>query len=104
MYFFTLAVGGLFWVLVHHATDAEWSVLVRRVLENLGVLVPVTLLFFIPTLLCAGYIWSWWNIPVGVSSLLDHKRWYLSHGFFLLRFVIYFGGLSTVAIRCGGTL
>jgi hypothetical protein len=29
-FFFTLACGGLFWTLIHHATDAEWSVLVRR--------------------------------------------------------------------------
>jgi hypothetical protein len=98
MYFFTLTVGALFWVLVHHATDAEWSVLVRRVLENLATLVPVALLFFIPALLWAGHIWSWWNIPYGAESILDKKRWYLSHGFFFLRFVIYFVGLSTVAL------
>jgi hypothetical protein len=98
MYFFTLAVGGLFWVLVHHATDAEWSVLVRRVLENLAWLVPVTLLFFIPAILCAGNLWSWWSVPVGTDSILDHKRWYLSHGFFVLRYLIYFFGLSTVAL------
>jgi len=98
MFFFTLAAGSLFWVLVHHATDAEWSVLVRRVLENVAVLVPVTLLLFIPALLCARHIWSWWDIPVGAEPMLDTKRWYLSHGFFILRFLIYFGGLSTVAL------
>jgi len=98
MYFFTLSVGALFWVLVHHATDAEWSVVVRRVLENVAALVPVTLLFFIPALLWAGHIWSWWNIPVGAELILDKKRWYLSHGFFYLRFLIYFVGLSTVAL------
>jgi hypothetical protein len=98
VYFFTLAVGALFWVLVHHATDAEWSVLVRRVLENLAVLVPVSLLFFLPALLVAGKLWSWWDIPVGAVAALDKKRWYLSHGFFILRFLIYFGGLSAVAL------
>jgi len=98
MYYFTLAVGALFWVLVHHATDAEWSVVVRRVLENVASLVPVTLLFFIPALLCAGHIWSWWNIPVGAEAVLDKKRWWLSHGFFIVRFLIYFGGLSAVAL------
>jgi len=98
MYFFTLVVGGLFWVLVHHATDAEWSVLVRRVLENLAALIPVSLILFIPALLCAGRLWSWWDIPVGQESILDHKRWYLSHGFFLLRFCIYFVGLSSIAL------
>jgi hypothetical protein len=29
--------------------------------------------------------------------VLDHKRWYLSHGFLLFRFLIYFVGLSSVA-------
>ncbi len=97
MYFFTLSVGALFWVLVHHATDAEWTVMVRRVLENLGLLVPVALLFLIPAFLCAPHIWSWWNIPVGAEMALDKKRWYLSHGFFFLRYAIYFVGLTSVA-------
>ena len=98
IYFFTLTVGALFWVLVHHATDAEWSVMVRRVLENLATLVPVALLFFIPAFLCAGAIWSWWNIPVGAEALLDKKRWFLSHGFFFFRFLIYFVGLTAVSL------
>ena len=34
-YFFTICVGGLFWTCLHHATDAEWSVVVRRQMENL---------------------------------------------------------------------
>jgi len=34
-YFFTLCCGCLFWTIVHHATDAEWSVVVRRQLENI---------------------------------------------------------------------
>src|SRR5436190_2224688 len=39
-YFLTLCAGALFWILVHHATDAEWSVVVRRVLENVAALLP----------------------------------------------------------------
>ena len=95
IYFFTLAVGCLFWVLVHHATDAEWSVLVRRVLENVAILVPVTLLFFIPAMLLRRAYLELVGHPGGMSdSLLDRKRWYLSHGFFFVRFLIYFAGLS----------
>src|ERR1019366_2486251 len=52
-YFFTLLAGSLFWVLVHHATDAEWSVVVRRVLENVAGLIPLLFLFFIPVLCVA---------------------------------------------------
>ena len=32
-FFFTLCAGCFFWTIVHHATDAEWSVVVRRQLE-----------------------------------------------------------------------
>jgi hypothetical protein len=35
IFFFTLCIGCLFWTIVHHAVDAEWSVVVRRQLENI---------------------------------------------------------------------
>src|SRR5581483_3748797 len=59
---------------------------------------PIALLFFIPALLCAPTLWKWWNIPHGADEVLDKKRWYLSHGFFVLRYVIYFALLSFVAL------
>jgi hypothetical protein len=89
-YFFTIAVGCLFWTCLHHATDAEWSVVVRRVLENLARLLPYFALFFIPLLLCAKFLWHWWDIGPGVDPLLDAKQPYLSHGFFYFRVVVYF--------------
>src|ERR1700730_18588232 len=33
-FFFTLCAGCFFWTIVHHAVDAEWSVVVRRQLET----------------------------------------------------------------------
>ncbi len=47
-FFFTLCVGCFFWTIVHHATDAEWSVAVRRQLENLAALLAVLALLFVP--------------------------------------------------------
>ena len=38
VFFFTLCAGCFFWTIVHHATDADWSVVVRRQLENIAVL------------------------------------------------------------------
>ena len=35
-FFLTICMGGLFWTLVHQAVDAEWSVVVRRQMENIG--------------------------------------------------------------------
>src|ERR1700749_3452957 len=54
-YFFTLCAGALFWTIVHHATDAEWSVLVRRQLENVASLIGWFFLLFIPLLLVCPY-------------------------------------------------
>src|ERR1700730_11865381 len=33
-FYFTLCAGCFFWTIVHHAVDAEWSVVVRRQLET----------------------------------------------------------------------
>lgn len=99
MYFFTLVVGSLFWVLVHHATDAEWSVLVRRVLENVATLIPFAFLFFIPLIFCAPILWKWWNLGPGVDEIFDKKQPYLTHWFFFLRLALYFTGLTLIALN-----
>ena len=96
-YFFTLTVGCLFWTIVHHVTDAEWSVVVRRQMENIANLLPVMALFVIPILLLRHYLYEWMNIPPGQESALDSTRASLNWGFFLARTVGYFVILSTVA-------
>ena len=104
MYFFTLCVGALFWVLVHHATDAEWSVTVRRVLEQIASLIPIAFAFFIPLLFCAPILWHWWNsttllsVVPGADPLLWKKWPYLTHGFFWGRLIFYFVALTGIAL------
>jgi hypothetical protein len=104
-YFFTLCVGCLFWTLVHHATDAEWTVVVRRVLERVASLIPLMFLFFLPLLLCSDILWKWWSsvsfteVNANADPLIAAKWPYLTHGFFLLRLVLFFFGLSMVALR-----
>ncbi len=36
LYFFTILIGCFFWILVHHATDSGWGIVVRRQMENSG--------------------------------------------------------------------
>ncbi|HEY2123685.1 MAG TPA: hypothetical protein VGH07_08830, partial [Chthoniobacterales bacterium] len=36
LYFFTILIGSFFWIIVHHATDSGWGVVVRRQMENLA--------------------------------------------------------------------
>src|SRR5690242_15118195 len=59
-YFFTLSAGSLFWTILHHATDAEWSVVVRRQMENLASLLPWFALFILPLIVFfAPTLWHW---------------------------------------------
>lgn len=50
-YFFSLTLGGLFWMLLHNATNSGWGIAVRRVFENLACVVPFMLLLAIPILI-----------------------------------------------------
>ena len=88
--YFTLCAGCLFWIIVHYATDAEWSVVVRRQLENIGMLWPVLLIFFLPILFFRHQLYEWTNIPPGHDPVLDAKRGYLNWNFFLCRAALYF--------------
>jgi hypothetical protein len=96
-FFFTLCVGCLFWTIVHHVVDAEWSVVVRRQLENIAILLPVVGLLFLPVWLRREYVYRWMNIPPGIDPILDSKRSYLNWEFFLVRAIIFFVALSLVA-------
>jgi len=96
---FAISVGALFWTILHHATDSEWSVLVRRQMENIAGGIPMLSLFFLPLLVfCAPILWKWWNMAPGVDPLLDSKAPFLNHTFFIIRYVVYFAGLGGVAL------
>lgn len=74
VFFFTLCAGCFFWTIVHHATDADWSVVVRRQLENIAVLLGVLAVLFIPILLLRHHLYVWMDIPPGHAPNLDSKR------------------------------
>src|SRR3954465_2433228 len=89
-YFFTLCAGCFFWAIVHHAVDAEWSVVVRRQLENIACLMAVLALLFIPIFFLRHHLYDWLNIAPGQDPALDKKRAYLNWNFFLIRALFYF--------------
>ncbi|HEV2806439.1 MAG TPA: hypothetical protein VGW57_16055 [Chthoniobacterales bacterium] len=89
-YYFTMLAGCFFWIIVHHVVDAEWSVVVRRQLENLALLLAVMAIFFIPIVIFRHHLYEWTNVPVGVDPILDSKRAYLRWDFFLARAIFYF--------------
>lgn len=96
---FTICAGSLFWVLVHHATDAEWSVVVRRVLETMAMSFRYVWVFFIPLWLFREQIWIWMDIPHGKDVILDGKRGMLNVPFWTIRaamIFLFFWGAATM--------
>jgi hypothetical protein len=89
-FYFTMLAGCFFWIIVHHVVDAEWSVVVRRQLENLAMLLAVMVVFFLPIVIYRHHLYEWMNIPVGQDPVLDSKRGYLNWHFFLTRSIFYF--------------
>src|SRR5438309_11705791 len=83
-FFFTLCAGCFFWTIVHYATDAEWTVVVRRQLENIAVLLAVMAVFFLPILFLRPHLYEWMNIQPGAEATLDSKRAYLNLNSFVL--------------------
>jgi hypothetical protein len=89
-FFFTICMGGLFWTLVHHAVDAEWSVVVRRQMENLASLLLVMAVLFVPFVFVAPELWKWMTPKYANDPLLHEKAAYLNVPFFWIRAGFYF--------------
>ncbi len=95
---FTITAGSLFWILVHHATDAEWSVVVRRVLETAAKNFFYIWLFFLPILIFAPQVYEWMHSAAGHSDpLLEAKRALLNRSFWGFRAVFIFAFFAIAA-------
>ncbi len=91
-YWFTFAIGGLFFVLLHHLVAATWSVVIRRLAESVMATVPFMALLFIPILFGVHDLYHWSHAEaVADDVLLQGKAPYLNFGFFALRAALYFG-------------
>ncbi|MCA9000977.1 MAG: quinol:cytochrome C oxidoreductase [Planctomycetes bacterium] len=90
-YFVTLGLGALFFVLLQHVTRAGWSVVVRRIAEQVMSTLPVMALLLLPlvvmTLMGNGDLFHWAGDEV--SHLIEKKQGFLNGGFFMVRFVLY---------------
>ena len=97
-FFVTILIGSLFWVIVHHATDAAWSVGIRRQLENISCLLPLLALLLIPLLFVAPKVWTWMAQSPATNHELAEKAAYLNIDFFWIRTASYFLLFGIVAL------
>ena len=98
MYFFTVLCGCFFWNCLHHATDSEWSVVIRRQVENLASLLKYIAIFFVPIALCVAILYAWMSAdPTKDAAMAGSKSLYLNKPFFWFRAVAFFTLLGAIS-------
>jgi len=91
VYWLTIALGGLFFTMLHHIVNAKWSVVLRRLSENIMSPIPIMAIFFIPILFGMNHLFQWSQTDIVANDhLLQAKSGYLNITFFIIRLVIYF--------------
>ena len=102
-YFFWLSIllGGIFFTLVHHGFSATWSTVIRRVMENIIILMPVFTLLFFPIVVGMDKLFIWMpshELFNATDHLLQVKEPFLNEQSFLIRFVLYFSLWNLISI------
>lgn len=123
-FFFTITCGGIFWTMLQHASNSGWSVVVRRLFENLGSNIAWMAVFVLPFVFIPSVqdaLWEW--IPIHREAahhahqehistyealhhmaekdhskhILTSKYGYLNMSFWYVRVVVYFAILGALA-------
>ena len=99
LFFLSLTLGALFFVLIQYASQGGWGIVVRRIGETVFATVPVMAALFLPVLLGLHDLFSW-SVPGAAEhdALLRWKAPYLNVPFFLIRAALYFGIWSFIAV------
>lgn len=98
VYFLTIALGCLYFVLIHTAMQGAWGVVVRRLAETAAATLPLFALLFLPVALGLPHLYPWSGPEAGADALLRWKRPYLNEGFFHARAALYFVVWSVTAL------
>jgi hypothetical protein len=99
VFFLTIALGCLYFVLIHTAMQGSWGVVVRRVAENAAATLPLLAILFLPVAFGLHSLYHW-SHPDALAhdALLRFKQPYLNEPFFLARAALYFAVWSGIAL------
>ncbi len=95
----SLALGALYFVLLHHLTNSGWSVVVRRIAETFAGTLPLVAVLGVPLLFGLGALYPWARAGYGGGHA---NGAYLNVPFFVVRWVVYvavWGVLGTYYLR-----
>src|SRR4026208_2276377 len=79
LFFVSLAVGALFFVLIQYAAQGGWGIVLRRIGETTFATIPVMAALFLPVVLGLRDLYSW-SVPGAAEqdALLRWKEPYLN--------------------------
>jgi len=99
VFFLSIALGCLYFALIHTAMTGSWGVVVRRVAENAAATLPLFALLFLPVAFGLHSLYHW-SHPDAVAhdALLRFKQPYLNERFFFARAALYFVVWSGIAL------
>ena len=98
-FFLSIALGCLYFVLIHTAMAGSWGIVVRRIAENAAATIPLFALLFLPVAMGVHSLYHWSHADaVAHDHLLQLKQPYLNEGFFFARAALYFVVWSAIAL------
>ena len=99
LFVLSIALGSLYFVLVHTAMQGGWGIVVRRLAENAMATIPLFAVLLVPVILYREELFPWIRgIAEGKDHLLQWKEPYLNTPFFLTRALIYLVVWSGIAL------
>ena len=99
VFFLSLALGALFFVLIQYAAQGAWGIVLRRAGETIFALIPLMAVLFVPLVFGIHDLYEWsHHEAVAQDALLQWKAPFLNVPFFLIRAIIYFAVWSFIAV------
>ncbi len=99
-YFLSISLGALIFLPIQYITRASWSVVVRRLAENMAMALPFMIVLILPILLNLEHVYEWAGEHRHhlTDELAAHKAPFLNSTFFLVRWVVYFAIWTFMAV------
>src|SRR5690625_7172803 len=92
----------MFFVVIQHLTRSRWSVVVRRIAETMGAVMPLLAVLSFPIFIGMHDLYHWTHAELTDPASPDYdpiiggKTAYLNTPFFIIRAVLYFYTLSYI--------
>jgi hypothetical protein len=91
LFWFSVALGCLPLLMLHHLVGGTWGFVIRRILEAGTRTLPLMAVLFVPLLFGIHSLYEWSHPDVVAGDVvLEAKRAYLNVPFFIVRAIFYF--------------